>query len=653
MTVFAFDRDWTVDVNPHPNRQAVPLDWVRTLAHETAHPVYAIGNQDLADEAAIPGVVDIVGKHPDDWGAWLGDKRPDGRYEQFPQRRERLALIAELHPEASDYVVVDDLDLSDVDGWDHYHAWEFVPAVKRGDVHPGLPWVGEPLPDGGEQLDDSPPPTDNGSADDSGGSPTAGQSGLVIATLDGPDPASLSTFLDEHDGVPGYKLTIAGDDGRAVQSCYDLDVIDCSVDRPESDPLVWCTPVRETEERFHASIDDIEQVTAVGGTPPDLVLSYGERPEQRARVLRRLAEDHPHAVRVPAVLSLLETPDDAPPGGTDERHSCIAESLRALSLVAAERPADCVPALPALERVLREGPAAGDAVKTMRLVAEARPADVAARVGAVVPWLTAEETFERCEATRCLVALAEAAPTDAVDAVDPLASVARDGGPCRPYAVYALSCVAAEFPDAVEPVAETLGGVVADDAASDGVRSNALSALGRVVGEHPGVGVPVVDEVVSLFDSDTATPRNNAIGLVGDVAKRHSDVVASHVAALAGAVTDDDTTTQINASVTLARVAEDAPGHATVAANELMTVLEADHEEVRRNACRALGQLAAALPDDAGSDGETVAADDPGNPDRATVAAALEHRQQADEAVAVSRAAEQALGRIRSAEGPR
>lgn len=51
MTVFAFDRDWTVDVNPRPNRQAVPLDWVRTLAHETVHPVYAIGNQDLADEA--------------------------------------------------------------------------------------------------------------------------------------------------------------------------------------------------------------------------------------------------------------------------------------------------------------------------------------------------------------------------------------------------------------------------------------------------------------------------------------------------------------------------------------------------------------------------------------------------------------------------
>lgn len=29
MIVLAFDRDWTVDVNPHPNREAVPLDYVK------------------------------------------------------------------------------------------------------------------------------------------------------------------------------------------------------------------------------------------------------------------------------------------------------------------------------------------------------------------------------------------------------------------------------------------------------------------------------------------------------------------------------------------------------------------------------------------------------------------------------------------------
>jgi len=64
MLVFAFDRDWTIDVNPHPRHDAVPLEWVRHLAHETPHAVYAIGNQTLAEEAAIPGVVDIVGRHP-------------------------------------------------------------------------------------------------------------------------------------------------------------------------------------------------------------------------------------------------------------------------------------------------------------------------------------------------------------------------------------------------------------------------------------------------------------------------------------------------------------------------------------------------------------------------------------------------------------
>ncbi|MFC6721579.1 hypothetical protein ACFQHN_29350 [Natrialbaceae archaeon GCM10025896] len=144
MLVFAFDRDWTVDVNPRPDHEAVPLEWVRHLAHETEHAVYAIGNQELVEEAAIPGVVDIVGRHPDDWDQWLGEKGPDGYYERFPSRRERLALIADLHPAADDYVVVDDIDLDDVDGWHHYYAWDFVPAVKQGDIDSDLPWVEAP-----------------------------------------------------------------------------------------------------------------------------------------------------------------------------------------------------------------------------------------------------------------------------------------------------------------------------------------------------------------------------------------------------------------------------------------------------------------------------------------------------------------------------
>ena len=124
MPVFAFDRDQTVNINPHPRHDAVPLEWVRHLAHNTPYAVYAIGNQTLAEEAAIPGVVDIVGRHPDDWGEWLGEKQPDGRYEQVPLRRERLSRIADRRPGADGYVVVDDLDLSDVNGWENYHARE-------------------------------------------------------------------------------------------------------------------------------------------------------------------------------------------------------------------------------------------------------------------------------------------------------------------------------------------------------------------------------------------------------------------------------------------------------------------------------------------------------------------------------------------------
>jgi len=191
MPVFAFDRDQTVNINPHPRHDAVPLEWVRHLAHNTPYAVYAIGNQTLAEEAAIPGVVDIVGRHPDDWGEWLGEKQPDGRYEQLPLRRERLSLIADLHPDADGYVVVDDLDLSDVDGWEHYHAWEFVPTVEQGDIHPDLLWIRDLVADG---------------------------TLLASARIMPANASMLSSFLDDHTDVPGFELTYS-DDGANERSC--------------------------------------------------------------------------------------------------------------------------------------------------------------------------------------------------------------------------------------------------------------------------------------------------------------------------------------------------------------------------------------------------------------------------------------------------
>lgn len=134
MMVFAFDRDWTVDVNPHPQHEAVPLAWVRHLAHETDHEVWAIGNQDLKDEAEIPGIEALAERYYEEGIDRLGEKDDWDRYEYWPERRDRLRMLDEEFPDATAYIVVDDIDLSDVEGWRHYHAWDFVSAVERGDI---------------------------------------------------------------------------------------------------------------------------------------------------------------------------------------------------------------------------------------------------------------------------------------------------------------------------------------------------------------------------------------------------------------------------------------------------------------------------------------------------------------------------------------
>ena len=147
MYVLAFDRDWTVDVNPHPYREAVPLEWVRYWAHETEHEVWAIGNQDLVEEADVPGTVESIRRRDGDTDA-LGEQDASGRYDWWPEREERLRILAAQFRDADGHVVVDDLDLGHVDGWNHYHAWEFVERVRQGEVGPSPPSSTDAAPDG-------------------------------------------------------------------------------------------------------------------------------------------------------------------------------------------------------------------------------------------------------------------------------------------------------------------------------------------------------------------------------------------------------------------------------------------------------------------------------------------------------------------------
>ncbi|WP_254830350.1 HEAT repeat domain-containing protein [Haloglomus salinum] len=552
MLVFAFDRDWTVDVNAHPRREAVPLEWVRELAHGTEHAVYAIGNQDLAAEAAIPGVVDIVGMHPDDWDRWLGEKRRDGRYERFPKRRERLGLIADLHPEADGYVVVDDIDLSDVDGWDHYHAWEFVPAVERGEIDPALPWVRDRVGDGGVR--------------------SAGTTPV--------DAAHLDAWLDEHADAPGFELAYTEDGTERSVLCRNLSLDQRTLDRPAAAPVLRCHPAAPDRERFDVLVRDIEAVHVVD-PPTEAYLPATDDPVEQATAFADLAADNPFAVDVSRVLALLDREDETPQ----------AAALAALRHTAAARPAECTPALPILRSLLEGGCAEpGHALSAVASIGEADAADIAPLSDAVTEYLTGTDDAVRKQAASCIVPIAEADPDDVVDAVPSLATLLEDRVATH-HAAHALSLLAAESPWAVEPAAPALGEVLADESLSPGARLSATAALGRVANENPTVALGLVDEVAALLESEHPKLRNNATGLLWEVSRLHADHIEPHVDTVAGLLSAEDDFTRVNGSAAMARVAEDLPDRAREHLDRLRPLLADEHRLVRVNACWALGHL--------------------------------------------------------------
>ena len=559
MLVFAFDRDWTVDVNPHPRHDAVPLEWVRHLAHETPHAVYAIGNQTLTEEAAIPGVVDVVGRHPDDWDEWLGEKQPDGRYEQFPLRRERLALIADLHPDADSYVVVDDLDLSDVDGWEHYHAWEFAPAVERGEIHPDLPWVRDLVTDGG----------------------LPSSAGIMPANA-----SMLSSFLDDHADAAGFEITYVDDGTERTQLCHSVSLHAVTLERPSAAPALQCTPLAPSSDQFTVRVDAIEFLSVVE-PPPNLYMAGAETPAEEATGLRRLADANPEAVRISSILALLDRDD------VDLFRE--KDSVLALRRVATVRPEDCTPAIPILRSLLARDEllARADVLATLRAIGDADPGAIAPLTDEFVPYLQSDVVSVRREATRCIAAIADEYPDDAVDAVPALATIVEDNADGLQYAVYALSRITREYPEEVKPVADTLGEVILRDSLSDGVRLNATAGLGRIVGEYPSIAVEIVDDVATLFDAENPKLRNNAIGLIGDVAIVHSDVVEPYTEEITALLTVEDTYTRINASGALSRVAEDFPDSVEHVTPTFVELLSDENPLVRENACWALGHLCA------------------------------------------------------------
>lgn len=128
MILFAFDRDYTVNVGAPPG--PIPVDLVRQLAKQ--HECWAIGNQRLVREAGIKGMSKL-------WNA-LGIKPPfpptrqtADEIKEDPEslrrnilaKRSRLLHLAKYLPDCSPRIVVDDLEIH-CNGWWHYTPEEFV-----------------------------------------------------------------------------------------------------------------------------------------------------------------------------------------------------------------------------------------------------------------------------------------------------------------------------------------------------------------------------------------------------------------------------------------------------------------------------------------------------------------------------------------------
>ena len=136
LPILCFNRDRTVDVNPDPELEPVPLSWVQFFAHKTDLHIWATGNQQLQIEAAIPT--------PYEAREILIDNGYNIRFmpgggNQY--REDRLRILDRLYEEMNvdaEFIIVDGTRLggfcSRNDKWDCYNSEEFVRSIDSMNI---------------------------------------------------------------------------------------------------------------------------------------------------------------------------------------------------------------------------------------------------------------------------------------------------------------------------------------------------------------------------------------------------------------------------------------------------------------------------------------------------------------------------------------
>ncbi|MCU4744351.1 HEAT repeat domain-containing protein [Halobacteria archaeon AArc-xg1-1] len=400
----------------------------------------------------------------------------------------------------------------------------------------------------------------------------------------------LRAFLHEYADAPGFEITYEDEDegeGETVSRLlFELAIIEPTVEIEGRTPAVRCKPVAPAPapETVTVPLDAIEFLSVV--EPPEPVYTAtAETATEEALVLRRLADANPDTVRVSSLIALLDREDTGPQ----------REALRALHLLAGVRPADCTPALPVLRSLLQRTAFsnARPALAVLYHVGTEEPANIAPMVDEIAPYSTNSDWLTREKALECIAAVADHDPADVRDIAPTLATLIETETRGRRHAIYILLRLARASPERTKPFAKTLGRAITDGSLSNAARLNATVALGQIVGDDPSVGVPLLGDIVELFEVDDIELRNNAVALVNEIATVHTDVVEQYRPELHELMTIEDDYTRINASATLARIAGDFPDTVTESTPVFVQLLEDDHPRVRENACWGLGSFRA------------------------------------------------------------
>lgn len=397
-------------------------------------------------------------------------------------------------------------------------------------------------------------------------------------TVEPASPGDLERFVSvTPDGVVfDVHLTIVDSSREYVSEIERVDGV-----RPSGAPCYRLQHADENGET-QVGVEFIDRIVAFDSPLHRDEYAATDRTDLAAE-LEELASGIPRLVDPDHVTDLL---------GTDETAAVATRAF--VHLVAADA-GRCESTVPALLGALQRG--VGDpnaAVTALREIASETPnalVPVADRLGSLAS--SDDESLQ----TAVLEGLAAVAGTDpiavlgTIPSLDPILADETDDR-CS-QAAYIVGKVARAEPDAVRPLVPRLTALLDREDVDDETLMNATIALGQVAGNVPGVVTDAVPGAISLLDAPNPKVRNNAAGMLADLAGLDVEAVVPYVDAVISLVEDDDEFVRTNATAILARIAAADRSAVRPHTDQLVDALEDDQRLVRTNACWALGHLRA------------------------------------------------------------